>query len=326
MGMKRAFVVGIDDYGSECSLSGCVNDANVVSELLSHNADGSPNFDVKTGLNLTKKYEVVEGIKELFSDTRDVDTALFYFSGHGMFDSDKGYLALPDVFETKDGVDLYDILDLANKSSISNKIIILDCCHAGAISVSNQKTIQPYVARGVTILSACRESESAVEETGQGVFSSLLCEALRGGAAGVCGTVTPGNIYAFIDRSLGPWCQRPVFVSHVTSFVTIRECVPKVSLEIIRELPILFPSEGYEYKLNPSYEDTNNPTVKHDYLQPYAIQDNVAIFKKLQKLQSVGLVEPVGAQYMYFAAMESKACKLTALGVHYMHLAKKKRI
>jgi len=36
----------------------------------------------------------------------------------------------------------------------------------------------------------------------------------------------------------------------------------------------------------------------------------------------VGLVVPVGAEHMYFAAMESKYCKLTALGYHYWHLAK----
>lgn len=324
--MKRAFVVGVDDYGPEYSLSGCVNDANVVTELLSHNADGSPNFDVRKETNLSKCRDLIVGTQELFADSNDVDTALFYFSGHGAFENDKGYLALPDVFDTGSGASLQEILDMANKSSIANKIIVLDCCHSGSISVSNPATLQPYAARGVTILAACKEKESAVEEDGRGVFSSLFCEALRGGAAGVCGMVTPGNIYAFIDRSLGPWSQRPVFVSHVTSFVTVRKCVPKVPEEILRELPTLFPSDGYEYKLDPSYEDTNDPQVNHEYVEPFADADNVRVFKKLQKLQSVGIVEPVGASFMYFAAMERKACKLTALGVHYMHLARNGRI
>lgn len=323
--MKKAYIVGVDEY-SDHPLSGCVNDANIVSELLSHNADGSPNFDVKKGINVKKKFEVVRGVKELFTDSDDVDTALFYFSGHGMFDGDKGYLALPDVYDTHDGLCLRELLDMANKCAVANKIIILDCCHSGSISVGNEISLQPYVARGVTILSACREKESAIEEDGAGVFSALLCEALRGGAAGVCGMVTPGNIYAFIDRSLGPWCQRPVFVSHVTSFVTVRTCVPKVPLDIIRELPILFPSDTFEYRLDPSYEDTNSPNIHHNVVEPYAQGQNVQIFKKLQKLQSVGLVEPVGEQFMYFAAMNSKACKLTALGAHYMRLVRNNRI
>lgn len=323
--MKKAYVVGIDEYLNH-PLSGCVNDANVVSELLSHNADGSPNFDVKKGINLKKKFELVNGIKDLFSNSDDVDTAIFYFSGHGMFDGDKGYLVLPDVYDTHDGLCLREVLDLANKCTIANKIIVLDCCHSGAISINNEVNLQPYVARGVTILSACREFESAVEKDGAGVFSSLFCEALRGGAAGVCGMVTPGNIYAFIDRSLGPWCQRPVFVSHVTSFVAVRICVPKVPLEIIRELPLLFPTDSFEFKLDPSFEDTNSPDIHHMLVKPFAEEGNVKIFKKLQKLQSVGLVKPVGEEFMYFAAMRSKSCKLTALGAHYLHLAKNNRI
>ena len=56
--MKKAYIVGIDDYSGH-PLSGCVNDANVVSELLSHNADGSPNFDVKIGINVKKKFKEI---------------------------------------------------------------------------------------------------------------------------------------------------------------------------------------------------------------------------------------------------------------------------
>lgn len=319
--MKKAYVVGVDKYANH-PLTSSVNDAHIVAELLCHNADGSPNFDVVKGIDVQTKHELVSGIKSLFTDNDDVDTALFYFSGHGMFDGDKGYLVLPDVYATEDGLPLQDVLNWANRSSVKNKIIVLDCCHAGAISVSLNSVLQPYIARGVTVLAASRESEGAIE----GVFTPLLCEALRGGAAGICGTVTPGNVYAFIDRSLGPWLPRPVFVTHVTSFISLRSCVPKVPIEIIRDLPQLFPDDAFEYKLDPSYEDTNDPSVTHIVIAPYAKKDHVEIFKRLQRLQSVGIVEPVGAPYMYFAAMKNKACRLTALGVHYMHLARDGRL
>jgi len=48
--------------------------------------------------------------------------------------------------------------------------------------------------------------------------------------------------------------------------------------------------------------------------------------KDLQKLQSVGLVIPVDEEHMYFAAMRSKACKLTDLGHHYWRLVQEGRI
>ncbi|MGF1573365.1 MAG: caspase family protein, partial [Sumerlaeia bacterium] len=45
-----------------------------------------------------------------------------------------------------------------------------------------------------------------------------------------------------------------------------------------------------------------------------AKEKNVAIFKDLQKMEGVGLVVPVSEEHMYYAAMNSKSCRLTALG------------
>lgn len=89
---------------------------------------------------------------------------------------------------------------------------------------------------------------------------------------------------------------------------------------------LYFKDPSDEFQLNPSYEDTNSPTIEHKVIVPYADTNNVKIFKDLQKLQSIGLVVPVKADYMYFAAMESKTCKLTSLGYHYWRLVKERRI
>ena len=78
--------------------------------------------------------------------------------------------------------------------------------------------------------------------------------------------------------------------------------------------------------MNPSYEDTNEKVVHHKVIEPFANPTNVSIFKDLQKLESIGLVVPVDEEHMYFAAMNSKSCKLTALGYHYWRLVKDKRI
>jgi hypothetical protein len=153
-----------------------------------------------------------------------------------------------------------------------------------------------------------------------------LISALQGGAADLRGCVSPGGIYSYIDQALGPWDQRPVFKTNVTRFTSLREVIPQVSIDVIRKLVDYFPVPQDNYKLDPSYEDTNSKEVKHTVIEPYAKQENIVIFKDLQKLQSVGLVVPVDVNYMYFAAMESKSCKLTALGHHYWQLVKDKRI
>lgn len=63
--------------------------------------------------------------------------------------------------------------------------------------------------------------------------------------------------------------------------------------------------------LDPSFEFTNNPLEKHSYIKPFADNENVKTMKLLQRLERVGLVEPVDEEHMYYAAMHSKSCRLT---------------
>ena len=101
---------------------------------------------------------------------------------------------------------------------------------------------------------------------------------------------------------------------------------PKVPLSVCRELPNLFSTADEVHKLDSSYEFTNCPEEQHKLVEPYAKPENVKKFKLLQQLQSIGLVEPVDAPFMYFAAMDGKGCKLTALGKHYWRLVKNNNI
>lgn len=322
--MRKALVVGINEYPSS-PLYGCVNDASAFASIIENNRDGSPNFDVRLFTNVATKAELKELIIELFEG--DSDTALFYFSGHGYIDDIGGYIVTPD-FKTYDfGVSMDEILTIANNSKAKDKIIILDCCHSGALGTpkvdGGNKT---QIAEGVTILTASRDYESSLEVNGQGVFTSLLLDALRGGAADLRGHITPGSVYAYIDQALGPWDQRPVFKTNISRFTSLRTIAPQVPITIIRNLVKYFPTPESEFDLDPSFEDTNSPDIEHKVIEPYAKPENVKILKELQKLESVGLVIPVGEEHMYFAAMNSKSCKLTALGYHYWRLVKDRRI
>lgn len=318
---NKALIVGIDAYHG-APLNGCCNDANSVSQLLERNEDGSPNFTVREELNVPTLKELRMVLRDLFAGPSDI--ALFYFSGHGYLGEDGGYLVLPDFDEGKEGLRTKDLLEMANDSSATNRIIILDCCHAGDIASRRQEQSgPPPIKRGTTILAACREKEVSLECDGHGVFTSLLMEGLKGGAAGITGAVTPSSIYAYIDRSLNAWEQRPIFATNVHNFIPIRMCRPPVAHEVLRKIPLYFTAPDAEFPLNPSYEDTNSPNVKHDVVLPYAVAENVQIFKDLQELQKVGIVTPVGEQYMYFAAMNSKSCRLTPLGRHFWEVAQK---
>lgn len=322
--MRKALIVGIDDYPA-CPLHACGNDADAMGNILERNEDGSINFHIKKEINVSTKAELRHLIKDCFSG--DEDIALFYYSGHGYIDSIGGYLVTPDYTDDDYGVSLNDVLTIANKSRCKDRIIILDSCHAGflgSINVSDQNTA--VINEGVTILAASRASEPSLEIGDHGLFTSLLLEALKGSAADLIGNITPGGIYAYIDKALGPWSQRPVFKTNVTRFTSLRNVIPQIDINIIRNICDFFPSEEEDFHLDPSFEPTNSPAVEHDIVLPYANRKNTEIFSKLQAMEGVGLVVPVGEKHMYFAAMNSKSCVLTSLGKQYWRLVHRKLI
>lgn len=330
--MRRALLIGINKYPAGNELHGCIEDINAMGEVLERNEDGSKNFDIMPLPDVQSSEEAKKYIEQLFHD--DADIALFYFSGHGYVDANGGQLVFPKDVEiaaaTKDysslGIKMDFLMGVANCSKAKHKILILDCCHAGILGAEDVDSMTSVLASGVSILTACRQDESAMEMGGHGLFTELLTTALCGEAADFSGNITLGGIYAYIDRSLGAWDQRPVFKTNISEFVSVRNVRPRVKHETIQQLTILFETPDKEYALDPSYEDTNDPSVEHKYLEPYACQENVRKFKNLQELQKIGFVEPVSAPFMYFAAMESKSCRLTAVGKYYWRLVKNNRI
>lgn len=318
--MRKALIVGINQHAN-APLTGCVNDAEAIAILLERNGNSSVNFAVKKLIDIETKGALKGAIKDCFSG--DDDVALFYYSGHGFMDAIGGYIVTPDYSQDDMGVSMHEILEIINQSKCRNKVVILDCCHAGfmgGITTSGQGTA--VISEGVTILTASKSSESAAEINGHGVFTSLLLDALKGGAADVTGHITLGGIYAYIDKALGPWQQRPIFKTNVTGFSPLRTVHPQVDSSILRRVIDYFPISTQELKLDPSFEPTNSPDIDHQVVEPYANAINTTIFNDLQSMESVGLVVPCGEEHMYFAAMKSKSCRLTSAGQHYWHLVK----
>lgn len=321
--MKKALIVGLNNYPS-CKLRWCDNDAIAIASLIESNGDGSPNFDVKLITDECAKDTLQSNIQALFSD--DADVALLYFSGHGA-EMDGGYLVSTDYSDLCYGVRMSDVLLWANKSKCRNKVIILDCCFSGHMGESLLLHNESVLGEGVTIMCASRSWQTSMEgsDIQHGVFTDLLIQGLKGGAADISGSITPASLYSFVDQSLGAWQQRPVFKTNISQFLPIRTISAKVPKATLRKISQYFANPSDEYRLNPSFEFTNHPSIGHEVVEPYADEDKVAIFKELQLFESVGLIEPIGTEHMYFAAMESKSCRLTALGLHYWRLSKDKR-
>ena len=325
--MRRALIVGIDDY-PKAPLGGCVHDATSMAALLAKHEDGTPNFDC---LTLTSpKYKLTraslrQSIEALFQDK--ADTALFYFSGHGTANNLGGHLVTQDSDRYDEGVAMHDILILANAARAIQEIVIcLDCCHSGAFGELKALTNDSvYLREGLSILTAGRSTQPAMEVGGHGVFTRLVHGALSGGAADVLGRVTIASVYAYVDQTLGAWGQRPMFKTHVSRLTSLRNCAPGVPLDVLRQLPKLFLTPDSDFKLDPSFERYKGDPA---YSNGTSIAEprNERIFGELQKLRDARLVHPVGEDHLYYAAMNSKSCRLTPLGKFYWQLANEGKI
>lgn len=324
--MRKALVVGINHYMHVSALYGCVDDAHAVKSALERNSDGTVNFGVKllsgTGpTDLVTRSSLRESIRELFSG--ECEIALFYFAGHGHIEATGGYLIASDATTGDEGIPLGEVITFANLSAARNRIIVLDSCHSGIAGANPSTPTTAELREGMTILTASTTDQYATEKNGAGVFTTLFVDALNGAAGNLVGDVTPGSVYAHIDQSLGPWDQRPVFKTNVKSFVSLRKVQPPISLMEIQRITEFFPSPGFEFKLDPSFEPERG---KQDADIPPPDPLNTAKFAILQKYNRVNLVVPVDAPHMWHAAMGSKTCKLAVLGEHYRRLVGEGRI
>jgi hypothetical protein len=322
--MRKALCVGIDSYKSAKDLHGCVNDANSVKSALERNGDGTLNFDVKlmcatSEASYVSRTELKDAIEELFKSESEI--AVFYYSGHGSIDALGGYLCTSEIYRPDEGLSLNDVMGFVSQSKAQNKIIILDSCFSGAIANPTEMPNYSILHNGTTILAACGESEYATEENDHGIFTTLLVEALYGGAMNLLGEVSPGSIYSYIDRSLGAWEQRPVFKANIKSFVSLRKNAPPIQISELRKITEFFASPYDEYGLDPTYEPD-----KHEADIKNVNQEHETIFAILQRYVKLNLVVPVDAEHMYYAAINHKSCKLTAQGQHYWNLVKRNTI
>lgn len=337
--MRRALLVGINSYGTNASpLKGCVGDAWRMFQALSTNEDGSQNFECLLVTNPGTSHDedikksradqpdsvrfdeeitaalVNEQLHELFSEKADV--ALFYFAGHGTVNNLGGYLVTGDYQPFNPGVSMPDLITLANNAQADEVVIIIDCCHSGKFgevpALGNENAI---LREGVSILTATSATQPALEDHGGGLFTNVICEALNGVATDFLGRITVASLYTFVEQAFGAWKQRPLYKSNVRRMVTLRTASPPLSFDILRNITKYFLTADTKFELDPSYE----PSADSSTLE------NNKIFADLQSMRSKDLVEPVGAEHMYFAAMNSKSCQLTPLGRYYWRLSKMKK-
>ncbi|WP_430411905.1 caspase family protein [Kordia sp.] len=316
--MRRALLVGINHYKKN-PLKGCIPDAKRMQEVIAKHENGDPNFDCKLITSNPDKYNItVASLKSKIHDlfNHEAEVALFYFSGHGAATDLGSYLVTQDAEKFDEGVSLSEVITMANNSNVSEVIIILDCCHSGDIgnfvALGERKAL---LREGVSLLTASRDTQYAMERGGFGVFTTIIYEALKGGAADILGKVNVARMYNYIDIMLDSWRQRPIFKSHVSKMIPLRNCEPKIPLPILRKLKDYFNDDKAGFQLSKEYiasADSKNGLIE--------------VMSDLRKYHANGLLIPLETSSLDEAAEKGKACILTPLGVYYKDLVQKNRI
>lgn len=323
--MKRALLVGIDDYPG-ARLNGCVADARAMAAALQRSSDGEPNYAVRC---ITSEDRTVDrpGLRtlltELFQDADDADL-LFYFAGHGTQTPWGAELVTQDLIANSVGVSMADVITLANSSPAREVVLILDCCTSGSAANDAAQAAamvrQAVLAEGVTVLASSRSAQASTEVGGQGSFTRLLLQGLDGAAGDLVGDVTSLSLYAFVSGAFGAWEQRPVFKSHVTRPSVLRRCAPWIERPLLRRLPEVFAGPEARLRLTPDHEGEGRP------LAPGTGTAEQQVFDYCKALRNAGLLTAEGGVDLYFAALDAAEVFLTAPGRHYWKLAEQGRL
>jgi len=254
---------------------------------------------------------------------------LLYFSGHGALTSTGGYLGTSDASRNDLGVSMQEIMQMAYGCRAHDILMVLDCCHSGdmgnppLLNIQGSSSTLAALRENMTIISASRDTQPAVEMGGHGVFTALLLDALDGGAADHMGWVTGPAIYSYVERHFGAWEQRPVYKSHATNVTIIRKCAPLIDREKLIELAKLFPNPHDLLQLDAEYEPEDE---KGNVREPVN-ENKVAVARLLKEFRDVGLVRPSRAgEQLYWTARNGNTVELTARGREYWRLIRFGRI
>ena len=232
---RDALVVGINNYQDDNlrNLNAPAEDAEAIAQILEEYGE----FDVWRLPEAidpdTKKPYIAKKQHLSLSDLEDAlvqlfipdgknfpDTALFYFSGHGLRKNKRiqeGFLATSNVDTNQGfyGLSLKWLRELLEESPIRQQIIWLDCCHSGEILNFNQYNPgEQGLVRDRCFIAASREFEFSYEDL-ESEYSVLTKVLLKGIEPNRCPQqwITTISLTDFINQNLRHENQRPVFTN-----------------------------------------------------------------------------------------------------------------
>ena len=242
---RDALVVGINtyQYSGLPNLNSPALDAEAIAVLLEQYGDfrvtrlpeaispaGQPYVSQGFELGLDNLEKALE--KLFMPEGRSIpDTALFYFSGHGLRKKrgvSEGFLASSDCDPQKSfwGLSLRWLRELLEASPIKQQIILLDCCHSGELFNFNEANPGDRgLARDRCFIAASREFEAA-QVSLDSEYSVLTQALLQGLDPQRQASITNFGLVDYLDQQLGNSTQRPIYSNFGEPIILTRAIIP----------------------------------------------------------------------------------------------------
>ena len=267
---RDALIVGINRYQALPALKAPARDAEAIANSLQTHGEfrvqrmpeviksDKPAIGSRTAVT---SQALEEALIRLFKPKgKNIpQTAVFYFSGHGIQREAgirEGYLAASDTDPNKGnfGVSLFWLRRLLQESPVRQRIVWLDCCHSGELL--NFLEADPGARDGTDrlFMAASREYESAYEslDNPHSVFTKALVSGLNPYKV-EGGMVNSHAIMDWVSQQLKGEIQQPLFESSGSEIILTRatgSCSviptkPKSTLDKLRQLSFAFcPYQG----------------------------------------------------------------------------------
>ncbi|HKP53390.1 MAG TPA: SUMF1/EgtB/PvdO family nonheme iron enzyme [Chloroflexia bacterium] len=186
--MRRAFVLGSNGPKDFSPLQYAVQDAKNIRAALSEPICG---FTVETADPTLDAFSIRQRLLSITEECSSEDTLVCYFSGHGFLEKGSLFLLLDNTRMDRllgTTLPVSEVLQALRFCAAKDKLLILDCCHAGA--VGNQIGLRSGAGTPVdevltkpdnfvALLASDRlESARELELLGGGFLTTNLCSAL----------------------------------------------------------------------------------------------------------------------------------------------------
>jgi len=176
----RCLAVGMDHFVSEKNTAPCsANNAEMMAALFADSLPGDTRITRRVnGPGTAEELEIL--LREVFGGAGENDVSYLYFSTHGIiWDEEKGEKRTALVLSDGDREEALEprLLRAWLDKIPGKKVLILDCCHSGAMA-------EFFRGPEYRVLAGCRPEEdcyfwAAGEATGMGYFTAALENALR---------------------------------------------------------------------------------------------------------------------------------------------------